>query len=438
MLAFLHLALLCHLVTRIEPPDPPIPYPHPLITEVLYAVPRDAGDANHDGVRDAAGDEFVELINPHERPINLKGYALRDSGEGKSQFKFIFPAFELGPGEIVVVFNGFEATMTGPTGTSKSAPNEPHPEFHRAWVFSAGMSSGKASLANASDYVALVAPNGSVVACVWWGKERNPPRAILSEEAPAVMRGSVQRALTGPEDVPPNDPGDTDAPREDVTPLTNTPETSTTKSAGRSKSADGNADDGDDESSPESSPKNQGNDERPGDQPADQPVEEHDDSMIDTESPEPEKSAAPSTPAGSKADEPPKRSSSEPKSPREKRTSGGGTNEPRARPATTSGPSTKGGPARVVERPKVYREFIAHPVMPQQLAGRVPDAEDEGTGVRFSPGVFFLTPIGESSAPPADSSDARKNQSGDAGPTKSPKDTPKPAGDSHRNRGEPR
>src|SRR5687768_184922 len=50
------------------PPAAPVPFPHPLITEVLYAVPNTPGsDANQDGTRHVAGDEFVELINPHDK-----------------------------------------------------------------------------------------------------------------------------------------------------------------------------------------------------------------------------------------------------------------------------------------------------------------------------------------------------------------------------------
>jgi hypothetical protein len=97
-----------------------MPFPHPLITEVLYAVPNaTGGDANLDGVRHASGDEFVELFNPHDKPIQLFGYSLSDRNpEGKGQFKFTFPAFELPPGAVAVVFNGFEAAWSevGPVG----------------------------------------------------------------------------------------------------------------------------------------------------------------------------------------------------------------------------------------------------------------------------------------------------------------------------------
>ncbi|HJW47253.1 MAG TPA: hypothetical protein VJ484_12305, partial [Lysobacter sp.] len=60
------------------PPDALVPYPNPLITEVHYNV-RGDGDAARDGQRDAVGDEFIELINPHDKPIRLRGFTLIDS-----------------------------------------------------------------------------------------------------------------------------------------------------------------------------------------------------------------------------------------------------------------------------------------------------------------------------------------------------------------------
>src|SRR5438309_1433133 len=67
-------------VTAAQPSATPVPYPHPLISEVLYSVPSgQRGDANADGERDAVGDEFIELVNPHDKPIQLKGYTLMDA-----------------------------------------------------------------------------------------------------------------------------------------------------------------------------------------------------------------------------------------------------------------------------------------------------------------------------------------------------------------------
>ena len=47
--------------------QPLVAYPHPLITEIFFSVPGSGGDANGDGQRSPAGDEFIELMNPHDR-----------------------------------------------------------------------------------------------------------------------------------------------------------------------------------------------------------------------------------------------------------------------------------------------------------------------------------------------------------------------------------
>jgi hypothetical protein len=64
-----------------EPPK------HPTITEVLYAVPTSEGDASGDGTRDAVGDEFVELVNATDAPIQLKGYRLSDRNDASPDRK---------------------------------------------------------------------------------------------------------------------------------------------------------------------------------------------------------------------------------------------------------------------------------------------------------------------------------------------------------------
>jgi hypothetical protein len=187
-----------------EPSIPPLQYPHPVITEVLYAVPTSDGDANRDGTRDSAGDEFIELVNPHARPIDLRGYTISDSGEGKARFKFTFPAVLLEPGQVVVVFNGSDAKLTGPVGDSKMAPVEGHPKFHNALVFTARAQSSRSSWANKSDYALLLAPGGTPLQCIHWGGEKKPPtNCLVVEEAPTVSRGSVQRAMPTPEEESP-------------------------------------------------------------------------------------------------------------------------------------------------------------------------------------------------------------------------------------------
>jgi len=232
---------------------PPVPFPHPLITEVLYAVPTgDEGDANQDGQRSATGDEFVELYNPHDRAIQLKGYTIRDGtpeeaydkngsggkgtngksrgnsnannknkpnskGESKSDkepdekngsgkkddrktsLKFVFPDFELKPGEVVVVFNGFEQKIPGPVGTHDKAPTAKNEKFGNAWVFSMEVKSHYVAFANKGDCVAVYDAEGTPIEAVTWGtsSKETPSAALLTEKAPE-SKGSVQRAgLTG-------------------------------------------------------------------------------------------------------------------------------------------------------------------------------------------------------------------------------------------------
>ncbi|MFC1526606.1 lamin tail domain-containing protein, partial [Candidatus Latescibacterota bacterium] len=82
-----------------------LPYPQVRIAEVLADPPAGlAGDANGDGVREAYGDEFVEIVNLGESPADLSGWELRD-GNATGRGAFQFPAgSRLVPGERAVVF----------------------------------------------------------------------------------------------------------------------------------------------------------------------------------------------------------------------------------------------------------------------------------------------------------------------------------------------
>lgn len=187
---------------------PIVPFPHPLITEVLFAVPTgSAGDANRDGMRDAAGDEFVELINPHDKPIQLRGYTLRDrNDETRGGLRFRFPAVELTPGQVVVVFNGFKASWRGPVGDSSRPPTAGNDAFNGSLVFTMRAASSRSSFANEGDWVLLSAPDGRPVQCVRWGEaEEQPPRGTpLIEDVPIAAGRSVQRPTptTAPEPHP--------------------------------------------------------------------------------------------------------------------------------------------------------------------------------------------------------------------------------------------
>lgn len=182
-----------------EPAKPLLPYPHPLITEVLYAVPKgDEGDASRDGTRHATGDEFVELSNPTDQPISLAGWTITDRNAPDSgQFLFRFPGFTLGPGETVVVFNGLDQTIPGPVGTADAPPEKLNEKFAGAWVFTAGNTSSGVGFANDGDWVCLSDPQGAAVACVIWGKpsEEPPLGGEKLVEAAKTSVASVQRTL---------------------------------------------------------------------------------------------------------------------------------------------------------------------------------------------------------------------------------------------------
>lgn len=186
----------------VKAAPPPVAFPHPLITEVLYAVPTKDGDANMDGTRQTSGDEFVELVNPHDREIKLGGYVLTDSSKpGKSQFRVVFPALTLKPGQVVVVFNGNEAEIPGSdrrlVGDTATPPRERHPAFGNAWVFTARAASSRTGFSNKGDYVLLSSPRGEAVQCVVWGEMEGPAlpegHRCLVERVPETGDGSVQR-----------------------------------------------------------------------------------------------------------------------------------------------------------------------------------------------------------------------------------------------------
>ncbi len=99
-----------------------------VINEILADVPPDnsatphiEGDANRDGVRDGADDEFVELVNASTAPLDISGIRMSDLTGNR----FTFPANTmLAAGQAAVVFGG-------------GAPSPDDPAFGGARIFAA-------------------------------------------------------------------------------------------------------------------------------------------------------------------------------------------------------------------------------------------------------------------------------------------------------------
>lgn len=181
---------------------PLVPFPHPLITEVLFAVPTSGGDANKDGTRHATGDEFIEITNPHAEAISLAGYRLLDRHRGEEgRYSFTFPDLMLEPGQTAVVFNGLDAKWTGPVGDTHRAPPGPNSLFEGAFIFTAGVRSRYTAFANTADFVLLENALGEPVHAVVWGQpDQAPPAEAFHTDTISIFEyASVQRtSATGP------------------------------------------------------------------------------------------------------------------------------------------------------------------------------------------------------------------------------------------------
>jgi len=120
-----------------------------IITEILADPPvGSAGDANRDGVRDPADDEFVEIVNRGPDPVCLAGWTL---GDARSPVRHVFPLGPaLAPGQFLIVFGG--GVPTGPFGGAQVQ-----------W------SAGGLGLQNDGDVLTLRAADGRIVQQVSWG-----------------------------------------------------------------------------------------------------------------------------------------------------------------------------------------------------------------------------------------------------------------------------
>jgi len=122
-----------------------------------------AGDANHDGVRDSSGDEFIELVNSTKRDIDLSGYQLQTrsltSSNDTLRHRFAQKTI-LSAGTAIVVFGG-----GNPDGASTI--------FGGSQIVKA--STGSLSLTNAGGAITLRDVLGQIVTSVTYGSSPATP-----------------------------------------------------------------------------------------------------------------------------------------------------------------------------------------------------------------------------------------------------------------------
>ena len=127
------------------------------LNEILADPPSDAvGDANNDGVRDSADDEFIELVNCGSAAVDLAGWKLSDA----TSVRHTFPdtGMVVSPGEYVTVFGG--GSPAGFVGKVSVA------------------STGGLSLSNTGDAVSLLDRSGELVDIISFGSEGGRDEAL--------------------------------------------------------------------------------------------------------------------------------------------------------------------------------------------------------------------------------------------------------------------
>ena len=108
-----------------------------------------AGDANGDGVTSSSQDEFVEVINRTNSPVDIGGYSISDA----DSLRFTFPSGTILPAnEVAIIFGG--GTPTGDFGNAQL----------NGLVFTATL-----SLNNTGDTISLKDSGSSVVESITYG-----------------------------------------------------------------------------------------------------------------------------------------------------------------------------------------------------------------------------------------------------------------------------
>ncbi len=135
------------------------------------------GDANGDGVRSAADDEFVELVNNGAATLDVGLFTISDA----SQIRFTIPAGKIiPPGESVVVFGG--GTPTGTFGNAAA----------NGLVFAAG--SGGLSLNNGGDTITIKDQSGMTVTSLTFGSSEGSANQSITR-SPDITGGFTPHSM---------------------------------------------------------------------------------------------------------------------------------------------------------------------------------------------------------------------------------------------------
>lgn len=163
--------------------------PTVVVNEVLADPPGSAGadligDANHDGVRSASDDEFVELTNATSAVISMAGWTVRTRATGGTAetLRHTFAAGTALPaGEAIVIFGGGNVNLSDPI-------------FGCAQIVKA--SSGGLSLTNTGLTILVRDNGGNLVSQMSYGSEGNNDDSLT--RSPDITGSYVQHlAATG-------------------------------------------------------------------------------------------------------------------------------------------------------------------------------------------------------------------------------------------------
>ncbi len=117
----------------------------PVITEFMAS--------NRSTLLDGDGNysDWIEVYNPTDQPIQLAGWYLTDNDPDENLAEWAFPAYQLDPGEYLIVFASNKPNALYPYSDARGY-------LHTNFALSAG-----------GENLALVMPDGQTVAHAYWG-----------------------------------------------------------------------------------------------------------------------------------------------------------------------------------------------------------------------------------------------------------------------------